>query len=217
MTGYPDLYLMRHGETEWNAAGRMQGRLDSGLTARGRAQAARQARLIADLVAGGGRPSGGHGWARYASPQGRARQTAALIFDDPVFNGVAFGDATESATKRVIFDPRLVEIDIGTFSGHLLADLRARHPECFTGGRFDWYDRAPGGEGFAGLETRARAFLDDLTGPALVVTHGITLRMLARIWLGLPQSQFAALITPAQGEVLALTARDRAGAGRILR
>src|SRR5688572_21431497 len=58
---FPDLYLMRHGQTEWNLAGRLQGLRDSPLTARGIAQARRQARLIADI-----------GAARYSSPQGRA-------------------------------------------------------------------------------------------------------------------------------------------------
>ena len=47
-----------------------------------------------------------------------------------------------------------------------------------------WYDRCPGGEGFAALEVRCRAFLMDLTGPTLVVTHGITLRMLRCLALG---------------------------------
>ena len=44
---YPDLLILRHGETEWNLAGRMQGAMDSPLTAKGRAQAAAQARLLA--------------------------------------------------------------------------------------------------------------------------------------------------------------------------
>ena len=39
---WPEVYLLRHGQTEWNAAGRMQGGLDSALTGEGRAQAARQ-------------------------------------------------------------------------------------------------------------------------------------------------------------------------------
>lgn len=159
---YPDLYLMRHGQTEWNAAGRMQGRLDSPLTALGLAQAERQRDLAAGIAA-----------ARFASPQGRALATARIVFGPAPF-----------AT-----DPRLVEIDIGDFTGEAYLPLRARLPQVFAGGRLDWYDRAPGGEGFAGLSARCRAFLDGLDGPALVVTHGITLRMLRIMALGWPLSR----------------------------
>ncbi|MEM6277220.1 MAG: histidine phosphatase family protein, partial [Pseudomonadota bacterium] len=49
------------------------------------------------------------------------------------------------------------------------------------------YEAAPGGEGLTALEHRCRAFLDDLAGPAVLVTHGITGRMLRALWLGLGQ------------------------------
>lgn len=163
---YPDLYLMRHGQTVWNAEGRMQGRLDSPLTALGIAQARAQARLVAGIEA--------H---RFASPQGRAQQTARIVFDGQPFQT----------------DSRLAEIDIGSFSGRLYPDLAAARPDLFGGPTYDWYDHAPGGEGFAGLMARARAFLGDLTGPALIVTHGITLRMLRLIAMGWEMPRFAEL------------------------
>ena len=158
---WPDLLLMRHGQTVWNAEGRLQGRLDSPLTPLGEAQARRQAWLLRDIM-----PDA----ARHASPAGRARQTARIAFA-----GRPFRD-----------DPRLREIDIGDFTGKSMAELAAAHPALFAGGGLDWYDRAPGGEHFRGLEARARAFLEDLDGPALVVTHGITLRMLRLVAMGLP-------------------------------
>ena len=157
-----DLYLMRHGQTVWNAQGRMQGWLDSPLTELGRRQAEWQAALVADVT----------GATRYASPLGRAQQTAAIVF----------GGAD------VIPDDRLREIDVGDFSGHCYPDLVAAHPHLFEGGRLAWYDRAPGGEGLAALRARAEAFLADLTGPALIVTHGITLRMLRLVALGRPDT-----------------------------
>ncbi len=160
MPDWPDLYLMRHGQTEWNAQGRMQGRLDSPLTPLGQAQARRLAWLVRDL----------RGVARYASTAGRAQQTARIVFGGQDFRA----------------DERLHEIDIGDFTGRLWEELRATHPAIFGSGGLDWYDRAPGGEHFAGLEARVRAFLDDLTGPALIVTHGITLRMLRLVAMNLP-------------------------------
>ncbi|MDO5612050.1 MAG: histidine phosphatase family protein [Paracoccus sp. (in: a-proteobacteria)] len=158
----PDLYLMRHGQTQWNAVGRMQGRLDSPLTAKGRAQAAHLVRLVADVQG-----------LRISSPQGRALETARIVFG----NGFATDD-------------RLAEIDIGDFSGHLDSDLRAAHPAIFAPPRLGWYDRAPGGEGYAGLAARCRTFLADLNGPAIVVTHGITLRMLRLLAMGRDMATF---------------------------
>ena len=45
---FPDLYILRHGQTEWNAEHRVQGGLDSPLTAQGREEAARQRALLAE-------------------------------------------------------------------------------------------------------------------------------------------------------------------------
>lgn len=163
---YPDLYLMRHGQTEWNVEERMQGRADSPLTALGRAQAGRLADLARDVLAGGE-------VALYASSQGRAQETARIVFGDAPFHS----------------DDRLVEIDVGDFTGARLADLYHSHPHLFTDEGMSWYDRTPNGEDFAALYTRTRSFLDDLTGPAMIVTHGVTLKMLRVVAMGLPLSE----------------------------
>ncbi|AUH32285.1 histidine phosphatase family protein [Paracoccus tegillarcae] len=164
MPDYPDLYLMRHGQTVWNAEGRMQGRMNSNLTDLGTAQAHAQSRLVSGIEA-----------ARYASPQGRARQTAQIVFDGQPYQE----------------DERLCEIDIGGFSGQRYEDIKAQNAQLFAGSQFGWYDGAPQGEGFDSLRARCRSFLDDLTGPALIVTHGITLRMMRVVALGLPMERFA--------------------------
>ncbi len=181
MPDWPDLYLMRHGQTVWNAEGRMQGRLDSPLTPLGEAQARRLAWLVRDL----------RGMARLASTAGRAQQTARIAF-----GGQGFA-----------LDERLHEIDIGDFSGRLSSELHAAHPEVFARGPLDWYDLAPGGEHFAGLEARVRAFLDDLDGPALIVTHGITLRMLRLVAMDLPLERLAEM--PVSQGGLHLVSRGR--------
>ncbi|MGB3409411.1 MAG: histidine phosphatase family protein [Jannaschia sp.] len=84
------LFVLRHGETEWNVAGRMQGRLDSPLTPRGRVQAARQGAILRHL---------GFDGPALVSPLGRARSSARL----------AGLDATP--------DTRLVEITMGGWEG----------------------------------------------------------------------------------------------------
>ncbi len=164
---FPDLYLMRHGETEWNAAGRMQGHMDSPLTALGQRQAARQAEIMAQAFAGD------PGIARVASPLGRAMQTAGIVFGDQPFDT----------------DPRFREISVGAFEGCTRAEIEAAHPQLFGGSWLGWYDRAPGGEGLRGLRARVTGALSELTGPTAIVCHGITLRMARLVVLGWPDDR----------------------------
>ena len=166
VSGFPDLYLLRHGQTEWNAEGRLQGRLDSPLTPKGVAQAERLAELLRDLAPG---------LLRYSSTAGRALQTARIVF-----GGHAF-------TK----DARLEEIDIGAFAGAREVELRMSHPAVFCDDPLGWYDRTPGGEHLADLASRARDFMEELTAPAIVVTHGITLRMIRQIAMAEPCGDIA--------------------------
>lgn len=170
---YPDLYLMRHGETEWNVAGRLQGRLDSPLTPRGLRQAQRQRDLIGNLQMD-----------RYSSPQRRAVLTAQTVF----------------GTTDFAQDDRLAEIDVGDFTGLSLPELQSDHPQVFENAGIFWYDRTPNGERFAQLQHRVTAFLRDLSGPAMIVTHGVTLRMLRLVAMAWPIERLAEL-TVEQGAV----------------
>lgn len=164
--GFPDLYLMRHGQTVWNLQGRMQGRLDSPLTALGIRQARRQAETVRRLRLN--RPE----LTCHSSTLGRARQTALIVF----------GDAA------IQWDDRLVEIDVGGFAGRLHEECRGMQAGNREESWLGWYDTAPGGEGLDALEARVRSFLGELRGPALVVTHGITLGMIRAVACGLPRS-----------------------------
>ncbi|WP_101067828.1 histidine phosphatase family protein [Roseovarius salinarum] len=163
---FPPLYVLRHGETEWNAEGRLQGAFDSPLTATGRAQGARQGAILKAV----GVRAATHDF--LTSPQGRARATATLAL------------APLGAEARA--DPALAEIGIGDFAGRLRADLRAEFPEVFSGDHhLDWYFRVPGGETFADVRARAAALLARLDRPTVLVTHGITSRFIRGVALGL--------------------------------
>ena len=172
---YPELYILRHGETEWNATNRMQGRLNSPLTDKGERDAARQGNILRGLDLSG--------FAFLSSPSGRAFQTAAI----------ACGPLAEA----IHTDPRLMEIDVGDWSGRLRDDLPMPDgPDPLL----QQYDMAPNGEGLDALATRAQAFLDDLTGPAVLVTHGITSRALRSILVG-PEALGPSSVHGGQGVV----------------
>ena len=155
----PELYILRHGETEWNAQNRMQGELNSPLTPKGEMDAARQGEILSTLDL--------DGFDFICSPQGRAFQTA--------------GIALARIAMHIRTDDRLREIGVGDWSGLLRDDLpmpEGKDPFMAQ------YEIAPNGEGFARLETRCRNFLADLERPAVLITHGITSRMLRSIIAG---------------------------------
>lgn len=159
MTAYPPLYILRHGETEWNATGRLQGHHDSPLTALGRQQAAAQRQILAEVDL--------TGYQALSSPQARARQTASLALKDVL--------------SPITCDAALREIGLGDWAGADRAGLIAT-----SGARdgFDLYELAPNGEGFGALHARCERFLGQLKGPCVLVTHGITSRMLRLILTG---------------------------------
>jgi probable phosphoglycerate mutase len=169
MRDIPEFFVMRHGETEWNAAGRFQGGLDSPLTARGRAQAVAMGRALAAL------DLDRHRW--ISSPLSRAVLTAELARGAPP-------DAT---------DPRLAEIGMGDWSGLTRADIDARWPGPADESLMAFYARVAGGETLSAVATRVRAFLATLRGPAVLVTHGITSRFLRGAVLGLPPDRLGDL------------------------
>lgn len=159
-------YLVRHGQTEWNAGRRVQGQLDSRLTAMGRQHARNSGRLLARLGVD----------ALFASPLGRVRETLAV--------------AAEHVSVAPVFDGRLMEWSAGAWSGELYADLPARWPAEWAAWTADRYhQRAPGGESFVDLAERARSFLAHANrapgARVAIVAHGFLNRALAQVLLGL--------------------------------
>jgi probable phosphoglycerate mutase len=141
------LLLIRHGATAWNAAGRMQGRADVGLAAAGRAEVARW-RLPP-------------GWERarwLVSPLRRARETAALL---------------GAPAARV--EPRLTEMDWGTWEGRTAAELRADAGAGLAVEEARGLDlRPPGGESPREVQARLAALAAELARdptPVVAVCH----------------------------------------------
>jgi broad specificity phosphatase PhoE len=166
---WPELYFVRHGETDWNAEGRYQGAKDIPLNDRGRGQAALNGELLRTLLERANRVATDFTW--YASPLGRTRETM-----DKVRAGV--GDPLPDVT----IDLRLVEISFGIYEGHLHTELAAA--EMAIAGERDasfWYFRPPEGESYDDVAKRVVDFGASLTGPSVIVSHGGILRVLRHL------------------------------------
>lgn len=170
------IYLVRHGETEWNCDGRYQGARDSPLTARGIEQAGR----IGAFLAGHAE----HPDAVHVSPLGRARQTHAII-------AAYFGPTS------VRYDHRLREVSAGSWDGLSLEDIDAQWPSVLEGaGQFDWYFRSPDGESYDAAMMRVGDWLADVSGTVLAVSHGLVGRLIRGAYLGLPRDEALKLPVP---------------------
>ncbi len=153
-------YLIRHGESVSNAAGRVQGQEDVELSVTGHEQADAVAAWSRSLLEAADAPPIEELW---SSPLRRARETA---------------EAIAAATGLPLqIDDELRELHAGIFQGHLWADLESRFPEAVARWRSGDADFAiPGGESRAQLAARGRAALERLAArPArgmIVVAHG---------------------------------------------
>lgn len=158
------IYLVRHGETEFNRERRLQGHVDSPLTEVG----LRQARAVADLLAD--MTAGESGWRLVTSPLGRARRTAEIIAE-------RLGLAVEE-------DRRLIELSWGSWDGRLRSELEAEYPQAF--GRTGWAFDAPTGESYQTVAERLTDWLSGLPPEPerriIAVTHGVAGRVLRGVY-----------------------------------
>jgi len=184
----PTIYYIRHGETEWNADGRLQGTRDIPLNDLGRKQAADAGSILADLFARDGRSE--QSLAFVASPLGRARSTMELV-----------RGALELPPADYSIDDRLREIGYGDWEGSTLRQMQASDPEVFAKRQADkWTVPPPGGESYAAVQIRMRDWYDSLLVDTVAVAHGGTARALM-VALGIETSASAADLTIEQGAV----------------
>ncbi len=167
----PKIWFLRHGQTHWNVEKRIQGQLCSGLTEQGRAEARVQAGLMQEVLAE--RPD------CFVSPLERAQETARIVLG-----------GTEFTT-----DARLAEADAGAWQGRLRADVLRECPELARPGVsvLDIFLAAPGGEGYARFEARISGFLHSLTGPSVIISHGLWGQVLRGLICGLDLAEMGRL------------------------
>ncbi|MCW0234699.1 MAG: histidine phosphatase family protein [Ferrovibrio sp.] len=152
------LVLLRHGPTDWNAEGRLQGRADIALSQAGRTALAGQAVPAAYRR---------RDW--YVSPLQRARETATLLGLQPVA------------------EPALIEMDWGQYEGHTLAELRDRYGAAFTTNEDRGLDlQPPGGESPRQVQQRLLPWLRSLPADSGAVTHKGVIRAILALALDWP-------------------------------
>lgn len=150
-----DVYFVRHGKTEWNAQGRMQGRQDSPLLPEGRAQAIAMGDHLRDIPLD----------VAYISPSGRTLATAGYIL------------AGREDVERKL-DDRLLEIGMGVMEGMNHVEARAVQPNVFLPPPMR--ETPEDGEHFTNVIERIQSLKETLEqsddAHVLVVTHSFTLR-----------------------------------------
>jgi 2,3-bisphosphoglycerate-dependent phosphoglycerate mutase len=164
-----ELYLIRHGETEWNIENRFQGQLDSPLSENGIRQAERLGEALSSV----------HFDALYSSDLGRAMHTARLL--------------NQSLHLEAIHTDQLLrERNFGILHGLTRDEVAKQYPELSNriwGGKAE--EGIPEGESRADVHRRGVAFLDKLTASArgkriLVVSHGGIVNTIIREVLQIP-------------------------------
>lgn len=166
---YPKIYLMRHGQTEWNVIRRMQGHLDSRLTAKGEAQAIKMGQILNREI------PDPQNYQMYTSPLGRTMQTSELVAQNFAF----------SPQK----DDLLMEVFAGSWGGKLRSDIKHEFPNLVINDKIPMMCNAPDGEKFKELKARGQKWLDSLTGQAIVVSHGQIGLVIRGLYTGLSDEE----------------------------
>jgi probable phosphoglycerate mutase len=182
------IYFVRHGQTEWNVEHRVQGRLNTPLTALGVEQARKNAEtLIEGIPELANLPF-------VSSPLGRARQTVEII-----------RERIGLSREGYAVDERLAELSFGSWQGLLMSEIRSRFPDDWAVRQtVKWTHKPPGGESYQQMSERVKAWLGELPGDAVVVAHGCLGRVLRGLNLGQANDDIAFASDPEHDRVYRL-------------
>lgn len=184
------LFFVRHGETQWNAEGRLQGQRDVPINERGRDQAAAAGRALRHWL--------GERAAEilaetdfFASPLLRTRQTMEIVRANLALPPHPYA-----------MDDRLKEIAFGAWEGSTWGEIKRRTPADLRARKADkWGFVPPHGESYAMVAERVGEWLLTLCGDTIVVSHGGVARVLMHLLAGIPAADVCdATIT--QGRII---------------
>lgn len=179
------LFLVRHGETDWNREGRLQGSKDIPLNELGREQAAEAAGRLRNLV------QGYDGLDFVASPMERARETMEIL---------RYRLGLPPKAYRI--DERLRELTFGTWEGFTWREVRkSEREQALARERDKWSFVPPEGESYRMLAERIRPVLETLTGETVMVSHGGVARAVLAL-VGAVAPGDAAMVDIWQGKIL---------------
>ncbi|HEV2552595.1 MAG TPA: histidine phosphatase family protein [Bosea sp. (in: a-proteobacteria)] len=182
------LILIRHGETDWNREGRLQGGQDIPLNDLGRRQAAEAAERLRTLAPGFATLD------YIGSPMQRARETMDIL-------RATLG--LEAGAYRT--DDRLKELTFGSWEGYTWRDIRkAEREQAQLRERDKWSFVPPGGESYAMLAQRIRPVLEALTRETVIVSHGGVARAVLALVGAVPPAK-ASMVEIWQGKILTIT------------
>lgn len=165
------LYLCRHGQTDWNAEGRIQGQMDIPLNDTGRREARRNGRMLAERL--GAAAADLH---FLASPMRRAVETMEIIRSELGLDPSDFPR-----------DERLRELHFGDWQGSTLSEIEARLPGSLATRERDKWGYRPvgiGAERYEDLAARIAPVFEALPRLSLVVAHGGVTRTFMHLYLG---------------------------------
>jgi broad specificity phosphatase PhoE len=172
------LYVIRHGQTDWNAERRLQGQRDIDINAIGREQARRNGALLADMLG----PEADQ-FDYVASPLARTRETMEIV-----------RTAMALPPKDYRTDERLVEVSFGDWEGSTLKELKGDQADRIAERNLSKWDFIPPGadaESYEILSWRVGSWLQSVDRPTVCVTHGGVIRSLFRLIADIPKDDAA--------------------------
>lgn len=185
----PTLYLVRHGETDWNVEARLQGQRDIPLNEFGRVQPEEAARRLQAVCPGFAELD------YVSSPLSRSRETMERM-------RTSLG--LEPGAYRL--DERLKEISFGRWEGLTWKELRGRDaPSATARERDKWNYVPPGGESYAMLADRVQPVIEAIVRDTVIVSHGGVARAILARSCGLSERE-APVLDILQGRVLVVEA-----------
>ena len=173
----PVLYFMRHGETDFNAAHRLQGQYQTSLNARGRQQAEIGGDLLRDLFERDRLQASDLSYV--SSPLNRARETMEIVRRRLGLDPQVYGT-----------DDRLMEISYGAWEGLTLPEVEAHEPGVLERrDREKWDFAPPGGESYRDVGKRVADWYATVKRNTVVVAHGGVARVLMANFHILPEEE----------------------------
>lgn len=179
----PLLYV-RHGQTDWNLVGRMQGGQDIPLNETGRKQACRNGMVMRDFLIDLGKTS--DDFVFVSSPMVRARETMEILRKEMGL-----------VPEEYKVDERLREITFGEVEGMTVPEMKIDRPEVVRMRREDkWGYVHPGGESYKMVSERVAQWMAEQQDPMIIVAHGVVMRVLRGLLCGYAPAEVPDLDTP---------------------